>query len=358
VTRIQFGIVGGGWRAEFFLRIVRSCPERFGITGMVVRSEEKGRGIEQRWGVRTFRTLDQMLAATAPRFVVTSVPWGANLELLKNLVARGVPALSETPPAPDVEGLRDLWECVCSASGCVQAAEQYHLQPMHRARLAVAAGGKLGTVSQAQVSVAHGYHGLSLMRRFLGIGCEEATLRAFRFASPLMAGPGRDGPPQQEETRQSQQDFVLFDFGDRMGWFDFTGDQYFSWVRKNRLLVRGDRGEMTMDGVAYLKDYLTPVELKFTRHVAGADGNLEGLCLKGVQLGDEWLYRNPFAPASLTDDELAIAECLVRMDTCVESGTDFYPLAEASQDHYLNLLAQEALSTGEPVRTQRQPWAD
>jgi hypothetical protein len=357
VARIQFGIVGGGWRAEFYLRIAHSCPERFGVTGMVVRSEEKGSAVEQRWGVRTFRTLDGMLAETAPRFVVTSVPWGVNPELLKDLVARGVPALSETPPAPDLGGLRDLWECVTNAGGCVQVAEQYHLQPMHQARLAVAASGKLGAVSQAQVSVAHGYHGISLMRRFLGITHEQATIRAFDFKSPLVAGPGRDGPPQKEETRQSKQDFVLFDYGDRLGWFDFTGDQYFSWVRKNRLLVRGDRGELTMDGVAYLKDYLTPVELKFTRHVAGADGNLEGLYLKGVQLGDEWLCRNPFAPAPLTDDEIAIAECLVRMDACVETGADFYSLAEASQDHYLNLLAQEALDTGETVRAQQQPWA-
>lgn len=38
-------------------------------------------------------------------------------------------------------------------------------------------------------------------------------------------------------------------------------------------------------------------------------------------------------------------------------GKDFYPLAEASQDHYLNLLCQQAFKEGRPIEAKRQPWA-
>ena len=31
---IRFGIIGGGWRAEFFTRIVQQVPERFALTGV------------------------------------------------------------------------------------------------------------------------------------------------------------------------------------------------------------------------------------------------------------------------------------------------------------------------------------
>jgi len=57
VTSNPFAIVGGGWRAEFFLRVAAALASTFGVT--------------------TPATLD-------------------------DLSARRVPALSETPPAPDV----------------------------------------------------------------------------------------------------------------------------------------------------------------------------------------------------------------------------------------------------------------
>ena len=60
----------------------------------------------------------------------------------------------------------------------------------------------------------------------------------------------------------------------------------------------------------------------------------------------------------MSDDEIAIAECLVRMSDHVDGGPPFYSLAEASQDNYLALLMQEAARTGEPVRSRPQVWAN
>ena len=39
-----------------------------------------------------------------------------------------------------------------------------------------------------------------------------------------------------------------------------------------------------------------------------------------------------------------------------KDGIDFYSLAEASQDQYLSLMIDKALSTGEKVKTETQPW--
>ena len=52
---IIFGIIGGGWRAEFFLRIARSLPERFRVAGMLVRDAAKGARLEAAFGVPTVR---------------------------------------------------------------------------------------------------------------------------------------------------------------------------------------------------------------------------------------------------------------------------------------------------------------
>ncbi|UVI30054.1 Gfo/Idh/MocA family protein [Paenibacillus spongiae] len=355
--KIRFGIIGGGWRAEFYLRIAAALPERFEVARMLVRREEKGAALTAQWGIRTVSSMEQFVRERDYSFAVVSVSRESCPDYIAELASRGIPVLAETPPAKDLQSLVQLFEAV-GAEAKVQVAEQYLYQPMHAARIAVAHSGKLGSVSHVQVSAAHGYHGISLIRRLLGVRYEDAVIRGERFTAPLMAGPGRGGPPQEESFRDSVQDMATLRFGGRTALYDFAGDQYFSWVRKNRVLVRGDRGEIADEELRYLVDYRTPVSMEMRRVETGHNGNLEGYYHQGILAGSEWVYRNPFIPARLTDDEIAIATSLANMARYAEGGPSFYSLAEASQDHYLSLMMAQAVETGETVRTTPQIWSE
>lgn len=354
---ITFSIIGGGWRTPFFLKLMEELPDRFRVAGMLVRDAAKGAAITQRWGVPTFTHLDDLLRADKPSFVVTSVPWAINPGMIAECVERGLPVLSETPPAPTVEALNELYQRV-GKTGKVQIAEQYPFQPLHAARLQLARSGKLGTVTQAQVSIAHGYHGIVLMRRFLNVGFEPVSIRARNFTAPLVEGPGRAGPPTEEKIKDDTQLMAQFDFASgKLGSFDFTGAQYFSYIRGNRLLVRGERGEIDNSTARWLLDFKTPMQANFERQDAGYSGNLEGLYHKGYTLGGEWVYRNPFTPARLTDDEIAVGECVVKMHEYANGGDPYYPLADGCHDHYLYLLMQQSAAEGRPVQTEPQAWS-
>lgn len=190
VAQTRFGIVGSGWRGEFFLRLARLLPERFRVTGVVTRTESRGTAVTAEWGVRTFRTTAELLAHERPDFVIVSVPWPVTPEATRELVAAGVPVLAETPPAPDLAGLRSLWADV-GGSGLVQVAEQYLLMPGHAARLAVVRAGVLGEPTSVQISSTHLYHAVSLIRGLLGVGHEsaEVSARVRRAAGqPALAG--------------------------------------------------------------------------------------------------------------------------------------------------------------------------
>jgi hypothetical protein len=228
---------------------------------------------------------------------------------------------------------------------------------LHAARLAVARSGRLGRISQARVSAAHGYHGVDLIRRLLDLDREPLTVTAHRFVSPIVASPDRSGPPADERIVESDQVLALLDAGDRLGVYDFSPDQYFSWIRASRVLVRGDRGELNGKSVRTLLDHRTPAVGELIRHDTGHDGNLEGYFHRGITLGDEWVYRNPFAPARLSDDEIAVATCLARMGEWLDGGPDVCSLADAAQDHYLGLCIEDAARTGKPVRTPGHIWA-
>ncbi|MDG5786180.1 Gfo/Idh/MocA family oxidoreductase [Evansella sp. AB-P1] len=355
--QFSFSIVGGaGFRAQFYLRIAKALPERFHISGMVVRNEKKGLEIEQKWNVITYRSVEKLLQHENPDFVVVSVSKTAATEVLIQLGEIGIPTLAETPPAPSLEELLFLHEKLSKTKARIQSAEQYHFQPLHAARLEIIRSGKLGRVNQATISISHFYHGISLMRKMLGIGFEEATIKAMRFESPILSGPNRNGPPQEEKMEMSQRDMAWVQFDGKLGVYDFTKNQHRSWIRSNHLSVRGERGEIFDRHVNTMIDYKTPLHLDLKRVNKGEEENLEGNYLEGILAGETWVYRNPFAPARLYDDEIAIATALEKMGEYARGGAYFYSIAEASQDHYLGLMIEKAIKTGEAVKAVRQHW--
>jgi K+-sensing histidine kinase KdpD len=90
---------------------------------------------------------------------------------------------------------------------------------------------------------------------------------------------------------------------------------------------------------------------------AGIDGDLEGSYLRRILLRDTAHFENRFAPARLNDDELAVAEVMHRMAVFVQTGEPFYSLAEASHDHYLGMLVDEAAESGHTLHSGEVPGA-
>src|SRR4051794_15951925 len=120
----RFGVVGTGWRAAFFVRLGQLLPEVLTVTGLVGRTPERGAEVAAAWGTDAFGSAAQLVGESNPDFVISSVPWDANPAVVEQLVDLGVGVLSETPPAPDQAGLRELWDRV-GPTGQVQVAEQY-----------------------------------------------------------------------------------------------------------------------------------------------------------------------------------------------------------------------------------------
>ena len=351
----SFGLIGCGWRGEFFLRIARDLPGLFPLAGVVARNPEKREQIRARWSVPVFSTTDELLAKGQPSYVIASVPWAANLPLLEFLAAQEIPVLSETPIAPSLEDLQRVYKLV-EQGARFQVAEQYLFQPLHAARLRLIRDGRLGAIHEADVSIAHGYHGISLLRNYLQTGLRLPRITARAFKSRIVAGPGREGPPSAKAVVDSERIIAQLDYGDRFGVYDFTGDQYFSWIRSPRLMVRGEEGEINDTKVRLLRDFQTPISFNLIRQDTGQDGNLEGYHHQAILGGGEILYQNPFADARWSDDEIAVATSLLKMNTYIDKGESFYSVSEACHDRYLDLMITEAISRKETIYPAPQPW--
>lgn len=355
---VRIGVVGSGWRTRNFVRIAAAAPDHLQVTGIVTRSAERGAEVEAQWGIRTHRTMADLLSADRPDYVVASVPWPQTPRVVEEAVAHGVHVLAETPPAPDADGLRALWASV-GADPLVQVAEQYLLMPAHAARLALVRSGVIGEVTGVQVCSTHGYHATSLIRHLLGGGFDETTVTARAFTSPLVSPLGQEGWTGSDTPEPLTTTLALLDFGGgRSGVYDFTEMQWFNPLRSRRIVVRGTRGEVVDSSVVRVVDATTVLESALVRRTTGRDMDLQGFDLDHISHEGTVLWRNPFFGARLSEDDLGIAEILHRMGAYARGeGPPVYSLADGCQDHLLGLAIEQAARTGEPVVVGREPWA-
>jgi predicted dehydrogenase len=347
VTR--FAVVGSGWRAEFFWRLAAAL-DGVDCAGVVSRSPRA-------LPVPVYLSLDECLAAARPDFVVTAVPWAVTPSLVVALAGRGVRVLAETPPAPDLDGLRALWAAV-GATGLVQVAEQYTRMPAHAARLSVARSGAIGTPTRVDVSSTHQYHAVSLMRALLGAGRGPAEVRAVRTTAPLADPLSRAGWADPVEVRQATTTIATITFsGGGFGVYDFTDNQWHNQLLHRRLLVRGTTGELRDDEVTRLVADRTIVRTPLVRRQTGYDLDLDGFDTDHITCGAEVVYRNPYRGRRWNDEEIAIATLLE--DTAAWAAGDGpapYPLADGIQDHRIALAVEEAADRDAVARVAAEPW--
>ncbi|HEY3605953.1 MAG TPA: Gfo/Idh/MocA family oxidoreductase [Pseudonocardiaceae bacterium] len=345
----SFAIVGSGWRAEYFWRIAAALD---GLTcvGVVSRGPKD-------LPVPVHLSLDECLTAAKPDFVVTAVPWGVTPSLVVELVRRGVPVLAETPPAPDVDGLRELWRQV-GDSRLVQIAEQYSRMPAHAARIALVRSGVIGNPTRVDVSSTHQYHAVSLIRTLLGVGRGPAQVRAVRTTAPLADPLTRDGWADPVEIRQATTTIATIEFRNGgFGLYDFTDNQWHNQLLTRRLLVRGTTGELRDQEVVRLAADRTIVRSTIVRRQTGYDLDLDGFETDHLTFGSDVLYRNPYQGRRWNDEEIAIATLL--QDTAAwvsDDGPEPYPLADGIQDHRIALAIEEAADRGTTASVADEPW--
>ncbi|MGI8459047.1 MAG: Gfo/Idh/MocA family protein [Propionibacteriaceae bacterium] len=347
---ITFALVGGGWRGQMFLRVARELGT-VRCAGVVVQTE-------RRLDAPTYPSLDDCLRDVQVDFVLAATPWTVTPEVITAAVDRGLPVLAETPPAPDLPGLRSLWSAV-GGSGLVQVAEQYLMMPAHAARAALVATGAIGTPTQVQVSSTQQYHAVSLIRGLLGAGRGPVTARASRFSAPLVSPLSRAGWTDDPQAHPTTTTIATLDFGGgRSGVYDFTEQQTRNQLRFRRLLVRGSAGELQDDEVVRMTGPRTLIRTPLVRRQTGHDLDLIGYDTEHISLGSQVLYRNPYPGKRWMDEEIAIATLLERTGAWVRgTGPEPYPLAEALQDQQVALAIEESADRDTPVTTTREDWS-
>ena len=225
------------------------------------RSAERGAEMTARWGVPAFGSVAELLRRGGARLRHRLASPGRRRRTPRaSSSALGARVLAETPPAPDLPGLRALWADV-GGSGLVQVAEQYLLMPGARG---AAGGGARGRDRRADLGAGlldaplpRGLDDPRAARRRLRAGGRVARGRSprrwpTRSARRLDAATPRRRTPRRRSPRSTS--------AGGMGLYDFTDNQWWNPLRARRIVIRGSHGEIVDDRVVRLADPTTPVE--------------------------------------------------------------------------------------------------
>ena len=348
---LRFIVVGSGFRSLYFGRIAKTYPTEFEMVYMLCRTEEKAKKIAGEHHIPTTSSIEACEEAK-PDFVVIAVDRASMAAVTEEWIKKGYPVVTETPVGATKEELKKIWEWKQQGAK-ITVCEQYHRYPTVMAGLKAIEEGKIGDPYAVSLSLAHDYHGVSLIRRMLRNGIEPVTLRGSRYRFPVEETDSRKGRITDGRVAMMDRNHVTLEFASgKVAFYDFSSVQYRSYIRTRHLNVQGQKGEWSNTMLYYSGEDHRPRAEQLLPFIAP-----KHLVLDTKELRDLSRCWTPELLLEQQEDEFAIATMLYDLREYLEGGQEVYPLEEALEDAYLWLLMEEAeANPGKAVHSERMPW--
>ena len=318
---ISLIIIGGGWRVEFYLRIAKAIPEKFHISAICVRNSERRQYIAEKFNVKVFSSLEESLQEPFD-FIVNCINKEDISDLSVELADRGYYVLSETPV------IKKPKRGHCYEK--IQVAEQFHLKWTYQALKKIINSGVIGTVNHIQLSVAHNYHAMSLFRFLLEDYKKPNLIGNYFLDDNMVRTHGRIGEFEEKTEELTHQQIRMYQFKNATAIYNYNIEQYFSPIRKDRILIRGTRGEIENTQVRYLNSDNKAVCSDIKTVMSGL---LDGFYIDKITFEDKTLCEFPFKEARFSEEEIAIAQCLIGMSNYIKTGKVLYSYERAYEDY-------------------------
>jgi predicted dehydrogenase len=373
VVRTRVAIVGTAKRSHYlYTPLLKAMPD-VELVAVWGRSEASACSLGATAGVPYYTDLDKLVRETAAEIGVVSVSYGANGVAGLLSVESGLNVLLETPIAHDLAEADAIIEAAQRRGLKIEVAEQFHRRPPEQLKLKLLASGLFGCVHTSFNDFAgHGYHGVSVMRSYLGFDARPVqvigAVRSYPLAPYWSRVAGNTDP--RDETQEHG--IVEFDDG-RLGIYHWTSVGYDSplrWWRSGRFLAEKGMG-VTTGMYPDLEDQLTLLapggegarRITIERRYERVDGG--SLIAMAAHTGDPDIpivvWNNPFQPDAQGDgpqwhdDEIAVAGCIQSLVDAVRNGTEpTYGAAQARLDQEITLAIRRSSDEGgRPVKIGR-----
>jgi predicted dehydrogenase len=367
---VRVCLVGTAARSDYLYGpLLKELPDEVELVSVWGRSEGSAQRLGESLGVPWYTDLEQLIQDTAPQVGVVSVSYGANGEVGLMAVEHGLHVLLETPIAHKLSEADAIISAANERGLKIEVAEQFHRRPLEQIKLKLLASGLFGKVySSFNDFAGHGYHGVSVMRSYLGFHAKPVQVTGLVREYGLAPHWARLSDTHGTRTETQEHGMIVFEEG-QLGifhWTDVGYDSPLRWWRSSRFLAEKGMGVTIGDG-AYSDERLSllapgseaPRFITLERRLERNDGG--ALVAIVAHTGDPDVpivhWDNPFLAAKKGhgvqwhDDEIGVASCLLSLlDAVRDGGEPSYGPYQARLDQEIILaLRQSSIQGGQPV---------
>jgi predicted dehydrogenase len=374
-TRIA--IIGTAARSDYFYGpLVNALPD-VELVSVWGRSDDSARKLGENLKVPWYTDLDQLVRDTSPEIGIVSVAYSANGQVGLMAVEHGLHVLLETPIAHKLSEADAIINAAQQRGLKIEIAEQFHRRPLEQIKLSLIESGLFGKVYTAFNDFAgHGYHGVSVIRSYLGFDAKPIQVTGSVHKYSLAAHWSRLANTRGPRDETQEHGIIEFESG-QVGIFHWTSIAYDSalrWWRSSRFLAEKGMG-VTIGNAQESQEILTlltpdgeaaqiiTLERRFERNDGGA------LVAIVAHTGDSNMplvrWDNPFLTArkghnmQWHDDEIAVADCIRSLVNAVRSGGEptYGPLQGRLDQEIILAIRQSAAEGGRPISLPLDPAA-
>ncbi|MCL4506962.1 MAG: Gfo/Idh/MocA family oxidoreductase [Chloroflexi bacterium] len=373
---LRVAIIGTARRSDYLYGpILAALPDKVQLVSVWGRSPDSARRLGESLGAPWFTDLDKLVRETAPQVGIVSVNYNANGQVGLMAVQAGLHVLLETPIAHKLSEADAIIAEAARRGLKVEVAEQFHRRPLEQIKLKLIDAGIFGRVySSFNDFAGHGYHGVSVMRSYLGFGARPIQVTGAVRKYDLAEHWSRLSNTTTARSETQEHAIVEFE-GGQVGifhWTDVGYDSPLRWWRSSRFLAERGMGitvgvgldveerlsTLSSDGEAA---QFIALERRWERVDGGALEAMVAHTSNPERPTVTW--QNPFRPVrqghgpQWHDDEIGVAGCLLSLVDAVQSDTQpTYGAQQARLDQEIILaIRQSSQQGGQPVKLPLDP---
>lgn len=373
---LRVAIIGTAKRSDYLYGpIIKALPDEAELVSVWGRSKDSTQWLSESLAVPGYTDMDKLMRETAPQIGIVSVSYDANGQVGLMALEAGLHVLLETPIAHKLSEADAIIAAADERALKVEIAEQFHRRPLEQIKLKLIETGLFGRVHSSFNDFAgHGYHGVSVLRSYLGFDSIPIQVSGAVREYDLTAHWSRLADTHGPRTEIQEHGIIEFE-GGQIGIFHWTNVGYDSalrWWRSSRFLAEKGMGitlgvgldveeRLSLLGPGAEAPHFITLERRWERVDGGA------LIAMVAHTGDSQIpivrWDNPFRPTvpghgvQWHDDEIGVAGCLLSLIDAVRNGTQpTYGPHQGRLDQELILaIRMSSENNGSPVKLPVDP---